>query len=261
MIAQPVGDFVQHCQAVAGARRHRHRHRPVEGHHGVRRQGFQHVVEPSGLSPVGGGGLGVDGGDGRRGHILADRTTTRHVGHQAHPLGHELAIPAAANLVGEGNEMALVIGPGLTAGIGEDHEGQQRSHLLLLGEGGVDLADQADGFAGEVGAGQGGSTAGGVALVEQQVQGVQDQWEALALLLRCGPGEGFLRGPHRGCSGRPSVGHVPAAATSASCTASSASAKAVAAKDPAEDLRRQLTQQVLDGRSGGHFTGRGRGRS
>ncbi len=84
-------------------------------------------------------------------------------------------VPPGAVLVGQGDQLAVGTAAGGPTGVGQQHEGQEAGELGVLGQGGVQDPGEADGFAGEVGAGHVGPAVAGVALVEQQVEDMEHQ--------------------------------------------------------------------------------------
>ena len=102
------------------------------------------------------------------------------LGDQGHPLGDQTPGPRACGPARpSGTSSPSARGAGRAPGVGEQHEGEQAGHLGVLGQRGVHGPGQADGLAGQVGPGQVGTAAGGVALVEEEVQDVQHRPQAL----------------------------------------------------------------------------------
>ncbi|GFJ83967.1 hypothetical protein Phou_081470 [Phytohabitans houttuyneae] len=116
-------------------------------------------------------------------------------GEQADSLPDGGRVPPGAVLFVEGHQGAVGVGAGGPAGVGEQHQGEQSSHLTVAGQEAVQQSREPDGLSGEVGAVQAGAGAGRVSLVEHQVQHVQHDGQAGAALRvgrRCEPGAGFL---------------------------------------------------------------------
>ena len=85
-------------------------HDAVELDHRAGGEAVQVLVESQDLLPVGvlaGGGLVVDGGDGRLELVGADRGGGQGPGDQGDPFGDGLGVPAGAVLLGQGDQGAV----------------------------------------------------------------------------------------------------------------------------------------------------------
>ena len=96
----------------------------------------------------------------------------------ADALADDVPIPAPAVLLGERDQSAVGRGAGRTSGIGQQHERQQPRDLAVVGQQAVEVAAKPDRLGRQVGALQVGTGARRVALVEDQVQDVQDDPQA-----------------------------------------------------------------------------------
>ena len=135
------------------------------------------VVERDDLCPVGrrrGGGVGVDGGDGGVDLIRAGLVASKTCPHQLMPFGDEVAVPQVAVLVGESDHRAVRVGAGGSAGVGEQHEGEQAGRFGFVGHQLDEDAAESDGLGGEVDSCQLVAGGGGVAFGEHEVDRGQD---------------------------------------------------------------------------------------
>lgn len=94
----------------------------------------------------------------------------QRAGEQSAALRDECLVPPAAVLVGQRNKAARRRRPGRPPGVGEQHEGEQSSHLTLARQGRPQLAGEPDGLCAELNAVQAGTGRCGVPLVEHQVE-------------------------------------------------------------------------------------------
>ena len=92
---------------------------------------------------------------------------------QGGALGDGGGVPAGAVLVGQRDERAVRAGAGRAARVGEQHEREQAGDLALVRERRVQLPGQPDRLGAELDPVQAVAGAGGVALVEDQVEHVQ----------------------------------------------------------------------------------------
>ena len=100
-----------------------------------------------------------------------------------------VGVPAAPVLLGHRDQRAVRPGPGRPAGVGEQHQGQQPGHLAVVGQQPVDQAGQPDRLGRQLGAVQARARRAGVALVEDQVEHVQDRAEPFGALRARGHAE------------------------------------------------------------------------
>ena len=141
----------------------------------------QDVVEREDLRPVGVLGasrLGVDGGDRRLQLVRADGAGRQRGGDERQPLGDLVRVPERAVLLLERHE------PGRpearrTAGVGQEHQRQQARDLVVVGQQPAQHPRQPDRLARELDARQRLARGRRVALVEEQVEDLQDDVEAL----------------------------------------------------------------------------------
>ncbi len=105
---------------------------------------------------------------------MGHRPSGERVGYERHALLYGFLVPEAAILLGERDQGAVGQGAGRAPGIREQHERQETRHLAVVGQQPSDGADQPDRLAGELAALEVGAGGGGVALVEDQVQDLQN---------------------------------------------------------------------------------------
>ena len=131
---------------------------PVEGDHRVRAQRVELVVEGDDLRPVGclgGGGVGVDGGDGRLDLERPGLVAAQAGADEVVPFGDERAVPPGAVLVGEADHRSVGGGAGRLPSLGEQHEREEADGFGLVGHELGEHASEADRLTGEVDAGGG----------------------------------------------------------------------------------------------------------
>ena len=126
----------------------------------------------------------MDRGDGGlqlvRPHCLPP--AAQRPGDQGHPLGDQGLIPAAAILLGEGDQFPARAGARRAPGLGQQHQRQQPGHLGIAGQQPAQPAGQPDRLTGQIRAGQLVTLGRRVPLVEDQVQHVQHRAEPVAAL-------------------------------------------------------------------------------
>ncbi len=130
------------------------------------------VVEGDDLGPVGcrgGGGVGVDGGDGGLDLERAGLVAAQAGAHEGVAFGDEHAVPPRAVLVGEADHRAVGGGAGRPPGFGEQHEGEQADRFGLVGHELDEHPPEADRLAREVDAGEAVAGGRGVPFGEDQV--------------------------------------------------------------------------------------------
>ncbi len=116
----------------------------------------------------------MDRGDGRLELVGPDRRSPQGPLDQRGPLSDLGTIPERPILRRERHELAARPGPGRAACVGEEHQGEQARGLAVVGQCGVELARQPDRLVGEAHADQGQTRARRVALVEHEVEHLQD---------------------------------------------------------------------------------------
>ena len=154
----------------------------------------QHAVQPGDVDPV---RLlrrwrrGVDGGD-RGLELVGPNASLGQRRSEALGAGGDLiAVPQAAVLIGEQDEIALGVEAGLAPGVVEQHERQETVDLGLIGDELAQHAAQADRFRAQIVADELVPCGGAVSLVEHQVQHVEHGIETLGALGRLRNGEGM----------------------------------------------------------------------
>lgn len=131
-------------------------------------QARQLVVPLDDLHPVGllgARGVRVEGGDGGLGLEFAQPVAGEGGLQDRDALGDRPGVPLRTVLLGERHQAAVGRGTGGTAGVVEQHEGEQPRHLGVVDHG-RELPGEPDGLGGEV-------DVAGVALVEDQVEHAQ----------------------------------------------------------------------------------------
>ena len=164
---------------------HRDGDRPIERHDRTRRDLFEHVVQGEDLRPVGLVGARsfvVDRGDRRLQLVRAGRCLAEGGGDQPHALVDLPGVPQVAILFGERDQGAVPCGSSVAPGIGQEHEREQAGDLAVPRQQLVEHAREPDRLGGEVGPLQRRSRARRVALVEDQVEHVQNHAEAFRAL-------------------------------------------------------------------------------
>ena len=167
---------------------HRDGDRPIERHDGAGRDLLEHVVQGEDLRPVRlviARRFVVDRGDRRLELIRPDRCPAEGVADDPDALLDLRPVPQGAVLFGEGDQGAVRGGPRRAPGIGQQHERQQPGDLAVLGQESSEQAREPDRLRGQVCPVQRGTRARRVALVEQEVEHVQDHAEPI-LALRLG---------------------------------------------------------------------------
>jgi hypothetical protein len=162
-----------------------HRDGPVEGHHRARGHGQELVVEGDDLPPVGvgqGRRVAVDGVDGGLELVGAGLVAAQAAPDDGLALGDAVAVPAAAVLVAQRDEVAALVGAGGPAGVDQQHEGEQPHHLGLVGHELGQEPPEPDGLGAQLLADQPVARAGRAALVEDQVDDGQHGPEAVGEL-------------------------------------------------------------------------------
>ncbi len=132
---------------------HRHRNGTVERHHRARSHVEQGVVEPDDLVPIGVGwvrSLGVDSGDRRLGLVLTRHPPPQGPGEDLYALRHHGVIPQLALLFFEEDKAAVVCDPGAAPGVGQQHQGEQTTHLRLVGHQAPEDAGQPNRFLAQI---------------------------------------------------------------------------------------------------------------
>ena len=111
-------------------------HRAVQGNNRVGAKGVQLVVEGDDLGPVGGFGggcVGVDCGYGgldlERSGLVAAKAST----HELVAFDDQCLVPAGAVLVGEAHHGPVRVAAGGTAGLAEQHQGEQTDGFGFVG--------------------------------------------------------------------------------------------------------------------------------
>ena len=110
---------------------------------------------------------------------------------RATPSAMSSGVPAAPVLLGHGDQLAVGPGPRRPAGVGEQHQRQQPRHLAVVGQQPVDHAGQPDRLGRQLAAVQARPRGAGVALVEDQVEHVEDGAEPFAALAAGGMANGM----------------------------------------------------------------------
>ncbi len=177
-------DRVDEREPRRGAVAHRHRDRPVQRDHRGGIGAYQHVVESHDLGPVRGGrggGLRVHRRDRGLQRVGADAARGERPLDQGGALRDLIPAPPRAVLVVQQHQLAGRPGARGPPRLVQQHQSQEAHRLGLRQE--LDQeASQADGLAGEVGAGERLARGGGVALVEHQVDHVEHRVEPVGQL-------------------------------------------------------------------------------
>jgi hypothetical protein len=199
-------------QGEAGSRPvdHRERHRAIERDHGSRRDPFEDLVQRQDLRPVrlvGARRFVVHRGDRGLELVGTDRRRAEGAGDERYPLLDLSRVPEIASLFGERNEGAIRVRPGSAPGIGQQHEGEQAGDLAFLWEQLVKHARQPDGLGREVGPLERRARARRVALVEDEVEHVQDHAEAVGPLRLRGRVESDAGAPDALLGAADALGH------------------------------------------------------
>ena len=165
---------------------------PVEGDDGGRGQCEQLVVEQAHLAPVGllerrrlvvqRGDRGLDG-------PAVRRVVSEGLRGQPGALVDHRGIPQAAVLVFQRDGAAMVIDPGRTSGVSEQHEREQASDPGLAGHQPVQDTGEPDGLVHQIAPHQVVVAGGRVALGEDEVDDVQNQAQTAFELVRAGHAE------------------------------------------------------------------------
>ena len=153
----------------------------VEQDHGVVGHPPEQIVEREDLRPVGVFGARcfiVDRRDGSLQCVTSDGSFLERVREQCDAFCDSGLVPQGAVLLVERDELAGGSGARGATGIGEEHKGEQTGYLGIVGQHCVSGAGETDGFGGEVGAREVGSGAGGIALVEDEIENVENGAEA-----------------------------------------------------------------------------------
>ena len=175
---------------------HRDGDRVVERHHRVVRHPLEQAVERQDLRPVrvlGARRLVVHGGNRRLQLIRADRAARQRRRDQRDAFRDRPPIPQRAILLVERNQLAVSAGSRAAAGVGQQHQRQQPGDLAVGRQQMMDRPGEPNRFVRQVAALQVGADAARVALVEDQVEHVQDGAEPLAALVPGGHAEGHAR--------------------------------------------------------------------
>jgi hypothetical protein len=172
--------------------------RPVEGDHRVGRDPFQDEVGGVHLRPVGllgGGRVGVGGGDRRLQLVRPQGRGGQRRLRQLGALVDQRPVPADAVLLVQRHQVAGRRRARLPAGVGQQHQREQPGHLAVVRQLRVHHPGEPDRLAGEVGAVELAAGRGGVPLIEDQVEHVQDDLQPLLALDVVGQAERAARGP------------------------------------------------------------------
>ena len=168
------GEQLEPCRWAA---HHRHGDGPIEGHHRVRGDRLERLVQHEDLGPVrvlGAPCLVMDCRDCRLELVGPGRSPGEGRRDQRRSLVDHRPVPAAAVLAVERHEAAVGPGASRPPRIREQHQREQPADLGVDGQHAMDVACEADGLRGEIRPLQVGSGRRRVALVEDQVQHLQD---------------------------------------------------------------------------------------
>jgi hypothetical protein len=175
----------EHGEPSAWSVHHRDRQCTIQRDHRPGRHALEHLVEGEDLRPVRvlrARRLVVNGRY-RRLHLVGtDRRSAQGAGNERDPLADLADVPEVTRLLSERNQGALSRCPGRSAGIGQEHEGEQPNDLALIGQKLAEQARQPDGLGGQVGPVQCRARAGRVPLVEDQIQHVEYDAETVGSL-------------------------------------------------------------------------------
>jgi hypothetical protein len=177
----------QQLEPGPGPVHHRHGHSVVERGHRVGGDAQQELVEQDDLQPVGclvGRSLVVHGGDGRLDLVRAERSLDQRPGYQGDSLGDGGRIPEGAILLRQRDENAAGAGARRPPGVGEEHEREQTGDLTIVRQEAVDRSGEADSFGRQVVTVEIGPRRRRVALVEDQIEHVQHDVQALGPRVR-----------------------------------------------------------------------------
>ena len=122
--------------------------------------------------------------------VGAGHVATQARAHQRVALGDGGAIPQRPVLIGEPHQAAVGRGARRPPCVGEQHQRQQASCLRLVGHQFDEHPGKPDRLGGQVGAGELDAGAGGVALVEHEVDRGEHGRQAVGQLVRCGDAVG-----------------------------------------------------------------------
>jgi hypothetical protein len=135
----PLGELIDQREPRIEVACHRHRHGPVEPHHGRGHRQLERFIQVGDPAPfdlglyVAAGDLGLEtvGANGGIGsHPPAP--TNPPIGKQRFGLRDLIAVPAAAVLIFERDQVALGVETRVAAGVLQQHQRQQRVGLGLL---------------------------------------------------------------------------------------------------------------------------------
>ena len=149
-----------------------HGDRPIQSHDRAWRQSEQLVVQLQYLPPVRfdrADSVGVDGVDRRLDLVRPGLVAQEALAHDRLALDDQLAVPAAAVLVGEPDEPTRRRGASKPARLDQEHEGNQPHHLRFLRQQLGQQSPQAQGFDAQVLPHETLARARRVALVEDEV--------------------------------------------------------------------------------------------
>ena len=166
--------------------RHRDRHRVVQRDHRVVGHTHEHAVERDDLRPVrvvGARGFVVHRRDRGLQEIRAHRAARHRVGHELHALRDRFLVPERSILLVERDDLAVRSRSRGAPRVGEEHEREEAAHLAAVREELVRRAREADRFTREIHALVRLPRARGVALVEDEIEHVEDGAEARVSLL------------------------------------------------------------------------------
>jgi hypothetical protein len=173
---------VQQRQAGLGALRHAHRHGPVQLHHRGRVDPAELPVDPGDHRPVGVGGLvraRVAGGDDGLQLVRPGPAGLQRLLQDLLSVGDLGAVPAAAVLVLERDQVPVAVGAGRPAGVLQQHQREQPARLRLARHQPGQRPRQPDRLRAQLRPDHARARGRAVALVEQQVQHGQHPGRAL----------------------------------------------------------------------------------
>ena len=173
---------VEDDQARGGTLGHGDGDSPVGLHDRRRLVADELTVEHGDLTPVGllgGRRSRVAGGDGRLELIGTGPSAPERPLDEHRTLGDLAVVPAAAVLIGQQHELALVVEAGRTAGVGQQQQGDETDHLGLVGQEVGEDPGEADSLVAELGPDRAGAGRGSMALGENQIDHPKDARQAL----------------------------------------------------------------------------------
>ncbi len=182
----PVG--VQGVELLEAGRRtvdHRRGDGAIERHHRIVGHALEQAIQRQNLRPV--GVLGsrrfvVNGRDRGLQLIRANRTPGEGVGDERDAFRDGLPVPQGAILLRERDQIAVRPGPRRPPGIGQQHQRQQSRDLPVVRKEVVNSPGQPNRLIREIAALEVGADAAGIALVEDQIEHVQDGAESFGPL-------------------------------------------------------------------------------